>query len=67
MRLRLAECFTACFKNGVFPRAWKRAELVLIPKAGGDIAARPLRARPICLLSVTGKIFERVIVERILA
>lgn len=66
MMLKLAECFTVCLKEDVFPKAWKRAGLVLIPKAGRDISVRPVKARPICLLSVTGKMFERVIVERIL-
>lgn len=28
---------------------------------------RPLKARPICLLSVTGKVFERVIAQRLLS
>lgn len=41
--------------------------MVLIPKAGGDISARPIKARPICLLSVTGKTFERVIVGRLMS
>lgn len=67
MRLRLTECFSACLKDGVFPLAWKRANLVLIPKAGGNFDMRPIKARPICLLSVTGKIFERVIFSRMLS
>lgn len=66
MMIRLSMCFTKCFKEGVFPIPWKKAGLVLIPKAGSDFTARPLKARPICLLSVTGKIFERVIVERLM-
>lgn len=28
----LTEVFTACLKDGVFPRKWKRAKLILIPK-----------------------------------
>lgn len=28
----LAELFTLCFREGIFPSAWKRAVLVLIPK-----------------------------------
>lgn len=67
MVLRLTECFSICFKDGVFPTAWKRANLVLIPKAGSTLNARPIKARPICLLSVTGKIFERVIYSRMLS
>lgn len=66
LRVKLAECFTLCLENGVFPRQWKQAGLVLIPKAGGNFTTRPIKARPICLLSVTGKVFERVITERLL-
>lgn len=67
MMLRLTECFTACLREGIFPKVWKRygAGLVLIPKAGGYSDIRPLKARPICLLGVTSKIFERDIVHRL--
>lgn len=64
LMLRLTECFSACLKEGVFPTAWKRAGLVLIPKSGKSLDIQSIKARPICLLSVTGKIFERVIVGR---
>lgn len=67
MILRLTECFSACLRDGVFPDTWKRAGLVLIPKAGKSVDGRPLKVRPICLLSVTGKIFERVIAARMLS
>lgn len=63
----IAEIFSRCFKDGVFPRRWKRARLVLIPKGerrqadGEDLP----KARPICLLDEIGKILKRILVVRI--
>ncbi|KMQ84870.1 reverse transcriptase, partial [Lasius niger] len=60
--------FDECFKKGVFPTVWKRANLVLIPKASkpGAPEGRLPKVRPICLLDDIGKAFERLIVNRIL-
>lgn len=60
----LAELFTLCLKEGTFPLAWKRAILVLIPK-GPPESGGMIKARPICLLDDIGKIFERVIADRL--
>lgn len=62
----MAKGYTRCLKEGVFPKNWKKATLVLIPKPGGDSAPGITKARPICLLSELGKTLERVIVERLL-
>lgn len=56
----LAEIFSRCLRDGVFPKRWKRAKLVLIPKDGETVPG----ARPICLLDEIGKLFERIIVGR---
>lgn len=58
----LAYGLTICLKKGFFPPQWKRSQLVLIPK--GEIDPEHPKIRPICLLPEIGKIFERVIVER---
>ncbi|KMQ94772.1 reverse transcriptase [Lasius niger] len=61
--------YNTCLKTGEFPVAWKRANLVLIPKAGNVNAGLQVsdapKARPICLLDELGKTFERVLAERI--
>lgn len=59
-----AECFTRCLREGMFPDSWKVARLVLLKKKEGD-PADPGIYRPICLLNEAGKLFERVIVDRI--
>lgn len=54
-----------CLDEGVFPEAWKRQSLVLLPKAGkppGD----PSAYRPICLLDTAGKVLEKIILNRLL-
>lgn len=60
----LASLFTLCLKSETFPSSWKRAILALIPK-GAEILPDKIKARPICLLNEVGKIFERVIANRI--
>lgn len=61
--------FNTCLKSGEFLVSWKRANLVLIPKAnnsnvGLQISDTP-KAWPICLLDELGKTFKRVLAERI--
>lgn len=60
---KLADCFTLCFKEGIFPDIWKIADLILIPKQ--DHTLQNPKVRPICLLDTIGKIFEKIISLRI--
>lgn len=59
--------FNLCLVNGMLLDEWKRANLVLIPKAKtpNSTEGRLPKVRPICLLDDIGKAFERIIVERI--
>ncbi|KMQ88053.1 reverse transcriptase, partial [Lasius niger] len=57
--------FNVCLKSGDFPREWKIANLVLIPKDNKPAATGLPKARPICLINEIGKIFERVLADRI--
>ena len=51
-------------QGGQFLRQWKTARLVLIKKPGkSDLS--PSSYRPICLLSEAGKLFERIIVQKL--
>lgn len=60
----IAQCFTSCLIRGIFPRDWKVSRLVLIPKRGDTSGGTLPKARPICLLNEMGKLFERVIANR---
>lgn len=60
----IRQLFNNCLKRGVFPSAWRRAKLVLLRKEGKDVGS-PSAYRPICLLDEVGKLFERVIANRL--
>lgn len=53
-----------CLEMGEFPDCWKRQKLVLIPKPGKAVDA-PSSYRPICLLDTLGKLFEKIILQRL--
>lgn len=61
----IADTFSTCLREGIFPSEWKRARLVLIPKGSTGTTDREIRARPICLINEIGKLFERVLAEMI--
>jgi len=56
--------FSRCLREAIFPSAWKIARLVLLKKKGKP-EDDPSGYRPICLLDEAGKLFERVIAERL--
>lgn len=51
-------------EEGQFPEVWKQQRLVLIPKAGKP-PNDPSAYRPICMLDAFGKLYERVITNRL--
>ncbi|GBP19294.1 Putative 115 kDa protein in type-1 retrotransposable element R1DM [Eumeta japonica] len=58
------EAYNSCLKEGTFPRKWKQQRLVLLPK-GKKPPEEPSSYRPLCMLDTAGKIFERIIHQRI--
>lgn len=60
---KITDCFNKCLEEGRFPKEWKRAVLVLIPKGTLDMSEP--KVRPICLLNEMGKALERVLAQRI--
>lgn len=56
-----------CLTEGCFPAAWKEGRLVVLLKGAGRDVSDPGSYRPITLLSVLGKTFERVLVGRLRA
>lgn len=50
--------------GGRFPREWRRARLVLIPKLGKPVND-PRGYRPICLLDSVGKLYEQLLQVRL--
>lgn len=56
--------YSRCMTNGVFPKPWKRARLVLLRK-GNKPPDQPSSYRPLCMLDTTGKLYERILCNRI--
>jgi hypothetical protein len=57
--------FNAVFRRQYFPSAWKHARVVSIPKPAKD-PTLPSSYRPIGLLDTVGKIFENILLARVL-
>ncbi|GBP23612.1 RNA-directed DNA polymerase from mobile element jockey [Eumeta japonica] len=50
-------------RRRVFPGVWKSGRLLVLPKGNGRPATDPKAHRPITLLSVLGKILERILLR----
>lgn len=61
---KLADIFNAALELRHVPSAWKKAEVILIPKSGKPPALAS-SYRPISLLSIVGKLFERLFLKRL--
>lgn len=64
VRDTMRSIFNRCLASGHFPKIWKEGRLVLIKKPTKP-EDQPSSYRPICVLNETGKIFERILVQRI--
>lgn len=62
---RLRGLLDTCLEQGRFPRKWKSGKLVLLRKEGRP-AESPSAYRPIVLLDKVGKLFERIIANRLI-
>ncbi|VVC33691.1 Reverse transcriptase domain [Cinara cedri] len=57
--------FNLCLRSKVFPSIWKRAKLVLLHKGPGKPTSEASSFRPLSLLNAAGKLFERLILGRL--
>ena len=57
--------YNACLRTSYFPVTWKIGKVVAIPKPGKDHSL-PGSYRPITLLPIVGKMFEKLILGRML-
>lgn len=63
----LTALYNLCLTQEHFPKEWKVAKVKVIRKAGVRDWTSPSSYRPISLLPVAGKVFERIIKERMTA
>ncbi|GBN61722.1 hypothetical protein AVEN_269673-1, partial [Araneus ventricosus] len=56
--------YNKCLELGIFQEAWKKGKLIIFNKPGKD-PSLPNAYLPICLLSVLGKILDKILVFRI--
>ncbi|MBW0473119.1 hypothetical protein O181_012834 [Austropuccinia psidii MF-1] len=61
----LKEVFNGCLQNGYFPSMWKRPLTTIIRKSGQDDYSDPEACCPIALLNTLGKLFEKIINDRL--
>jgi hypothetical protein len=60
--VHLTHLFNHCLQLSHFPKSWKVAKTITLPKPGKD-PNFPQNLRPIRLLSTTGKLFKKVILK----
>lgn len=63
-KMKLLKHFNICWTNNIFPKIWKSAKMKIIRKSGDRDWTQPKSYRPISLMSVQGKIYERLITNR---
>ncbi len=61
----LSKLYNRCFELQYFPKLWKSAVVKVIPKTGYEDSSNLKAYRPICLLSILGKVLEKLIINRI--
>ncbi|KLO87799.1 uncharacterized protein LW93_15050 [Fusarium fujikuroi] len=61
----IARLFNALLKLRIFPAEFKTAITAILPKSGKDRYDAVNSWRPIALLSVLGKLYERILAERL--
>lgn len=60
----LTKIFNGCLALGYFPKIWKTAKVIALPKPNKD-SSIPSSYRPISLLPGLGKLFEKIILARL--
>lgn len=66
--LEMLSCYNDRLKRGKWPKKWKKAKIMLIPKNDWKLVKKEekYKARPICLINDLAKTFERILNNRII-
>lgn len=57
--------YNKCWQLEYFPKDWKEAVVIVLRKPGKDTYTHPKSYRPIGLLPIMGKVFEKMLVRRL--
>ena len=57
--------FNRCLEIGHFPKPWKTAVVRILPKPGKDDYSDVSSLRPIGLIPIFGKLFEKILIRRL--
>ena len=63
-KIWLLEMLNTCMAKKTIPPVWRKAKTVAIPKPGKDPSS-PKNYRPISLLCITDKLYERLLLQRV--
>ena len=61
----LANIFDFCLSHGIFPSDWKIAKVILLKKNPNSLDPSNNAVRPISLLPIIGKIYERILLHKL--
>ena len=61
----LRKIFDSCLRLSYFPTPWKKAVVIVLPKANKSNYLDPSAYRPISLLPILGKVLEKIILNRL--
>ena len=65
LRKYITAIYNKCLKEGVFPKRWKTAKIIPNVKPGKEVSDEASKSRPISLLASGGKVFEKLLINRI--
>lgn len=60
----LVKVFNSIWESEIYPNFWKNTKVALIPKEGKYLSA-PFSYRPIWLLPIWVKVFDRIVTKRL--
>lgn len=62
--IQLTHIYNGCIRNSYFPKSWKNAIMIMIPKPGKNVKL-PVNHRPISLLNTMAKVFESLLLDKL--
>lgn len=59
----ITDLFRTCIVGGTFPKVWRKASLIIIPKPGKKDKDNPKPYRPVSILPALGKALETLMIQ----